>query len=259
MIRPSTHAKTPHRSVRLRRFLAIVLAACVAASPASGQEALDRSDAPKLRLTTVEQAIFDAVNRQRRKAGATPLRVHRQLTRAARIHANNMETLRQGGHVLENVKPQWRRPEARLKDVGYRSFSWGENVYWGSDRADDVVGGWMESKPHRENLLNPRFDEMGIGQSGRRFGSYVCAVFGASTPLDLPKVEENGTKSPWRDATPKATRPNDNDDDIAWRYRWHNGRWWYWLPSNRWVVWTGDRWVAPEVNDPAGSSGPATR
>jgi hypothetical protein len=27
-----------------------------------------------------------------------------------------------------------------------------------------------------------------------------------------------------------------------WRYRWHNGAWWYWTPANRWVVWNGSSW-----------------
>jgi hypothetical protein len=29
----------------------------------------------------------------------------------------------------------------------------------------------------------------------------------------------------------------------AWRFRRHNGAWWYWLPSNRWVYWTGEKWT----------------
>jgi hypothetical protein len=31
--------------------------------------------------------------------------------------------------------------------------------------------------------------------------------------------------------------------DETWRYRKHNGKWWYWLPSNRWVVWNGREWA----------------
>lgn len=27
-----------------------------------------------------------------------------------------------------------------------------------------------------------------------------------------------------------------------WRYRYHRGRWWYWMPDNSWVYWTGDGW-----------------
>ena len=28
-----------------------------------------------------------------------------------------------------------------------------------------------------------------------------------------------------------------------WRYRRHNGRWWYWMPSKRWAVWDDNRWI----------------
>jgi hypothetical protein len=28
-----------------------------------------------------------------------------------------------------------------------------------------------------------------------------------------------------------------------WRYRWHNGTWWYWTPANRWVYRNGNEWT----------------
>lgn len=31
--------------------------------------------------------------------------------------------------------------------------------------------------------------------------------------------------------------------DNSWRYKRHNGSWWYWLPSKRWVVWSNNRWI----------------
>ncbi len=32
-----------------------------------------------------------------------------------------------------------------------------------------------------------------------------------------------------------------------WHYRWHQGRWWYWMPeSSKWMVWTGSTWVPHE-------------
>jgi hypothetical protein len=33
----------------------------------------------------------------------------------------------------------------------------------------------------------------------------------------------------------------------TWRYRKHQGLWWYWLPSNKWVYWTDNRWVPYEA------------
>ena len=34
-----------------------------------------------------------------------------------------------------------------------------------------------------------------------------------------------------------------------WHYRWHDGRWWYWMSEsneNRWMVWTGSTWIPYE-------------
>jgi hypothetical protein len=29
----------------------------------------------------------------------------------------------------------------------------------------------------------------------------------------------------------------------AWRFKQHRGFWWYWLPSEKWVIWSGGKWV----------------
>lgn len=38
-----------------------------------------------------------------------------------------------------------------------------------------------------------------------------------------------------------------------WRYRWYDGRWWYWTPQDCWM-WYGDdgRWVEYQPGAPAG-------
>ncbi|MGD9720895.1 MAG: hypothetical protein AB7O59_23375 [Pirellulales bacterium] len=28
-----------------------------------------------------------------------------------------------------------------------------------------------------------------------------------------------------------------------WRYKWHDGRWWYWQTNNSWVIWEGNAWI----------------
>ncbi len=28
-----------------------------------------------------------------------------------------------------------------------------------------------------------------------------------------------------------------------WRYRFHNGQWWYWMPDNHWVYWHDNAWT----------------
>lgn len=43
------------------------------------------------------------------------------------------------------------------------------------------------------------------------------------------------------DAGPARSDPPVQRDD--WRYRRHNGQWWYWLPNKTWVTWSGRAWI----------------
>ena len=31
--------------------------------------------------------------------------------------------------------------------------------------------------------------------------------------------------------------------DNHWRFKYHQGRWWYWMPEEHWVYWSSSRWV----------------
>ncbi len=42
-------------------------------------------------------------------------------------------------------------------------------------------------------------------------------------------------------AVPAADQTTKQSQD-QWRYTFHNGEWWYWLPTNRWVYWRGNQW-----------------
>jgi hypothetical protein len=80
----------------------------------------------------------------------------------------------------------------RLREMGYirRGDIWvvGENLYWWTaDRstAGATVEAWMESAIHRKYLLNPKFEELGVGaQHGIPYdptqtdGITVAAEFG---------------------------------------------------------------------------------
>src|SRR5438309_5357118 len=96
-------------------------------------------------LSDAEKGLLAAMNKERRAEGAAELRANGKLMAAARIHARNMAAADTGGHVLKDVRPEWRAPEDRLKHVGYRGFAWGENVAWGYSRPEMVTEGWMNS------------------------------------------------------------------------------------------------------------------
>ena len=194
-------------------------------------------------LSDAEKGLLAAMNKERRAEGAAELRVTGKLMAAARIHARNMAAADKGGHVLKDERPEWRAPEDRLKHVGYRGFAWGENVAWSYPRPEMVTAAWMESEGHRKNLLNADFEEAGVGVARGASGPYWCAVFGRSSPLPSREdagAAEGGPKPESRRRDPAATTSE------AWRYRWHEGRWWYWLPRGRWVIWMDGRWVEPQ-------------
>jgi hypothetical protein len=44
---------------------------------------------------------------------------------------------------------------------------------------------------------------------------------------------------PEKQAVPEPADIADN----SWRFKNHNGTWWYWMPSNRWVYWSNGSWV----------------
>ena len=39
----------------------------------------------------------------------------------------------------------------------------GENIAWGQQSPKAVMEGWMNSKGHRANILNPNFTKIGVG------------------------------------------------------------------------------------------------
>jgi hypothetical protein len=52
-----------------------------------------------------------------------------------------------------------------------------------------------------------------------------------------PATEQKQAKEQRATADQKQVQDHDR-----WRYTFHNGEWWCWLPEGRWVYWRGDRW-----------------
>jgi uncharacterized protein YkwD len=63
-------------------------------------------------------------------------------------------------------------PAQRVRAVGYEEKLVGENIAYGPKSIDEVVHGWLDSPDHCENIMDPRFAEMGIayapGELSRR-------------------------------------------------------------------------------------------
>jgi len=72
-------------------------------------------------------------------------------------------------------------PGGRLREVGYESAGWAENIAAGQQGAGEAVQSWMSSSGHRANILNPTYTEIGIGITTSAAGAaYYTQVFGIS-------------------------------------------------------------------------------
>ena len=101
-------------------------------------------------------------------APAPPVKLSNTLATVAFGHADDMAR----HNYFEHEDLKGHSPADRVRAMGYQEKLVGENIAYGPKSADEVVQGWLDSPAHCENIMDPRFAEMGIafaaGQSSRR-------------------------------------------------------------------------------------------
>lgn len=151
-----------------------VLVCAFALVPFAGADEKKDDKKGALKLTAEEEAVIDLTNAERKKADLKPLKMNPQLMEAARKHAENMAKQDKLDHTLDE-----KAPSDRTKAAGYKSSFVGENIAWNQKDAKDVVAGWMDSKDHRENILNTDYTEIGVAVAKNEKGEpYWVQVFG---------------------------------------------------------------------------------
>jgi uncharacterized protein YkwD len=108
---------------------------------------------------------------------APPLTLESHLTSAAREHARDMAK----HNMLEHTGSDGSRPDQRVTRAGYKWRTTGENIASGPTTPEEVMAGWLDSPGHCENIMSPRFREMGIAwvvDPKSASGVYWAQVFG---------------------------------------------------------------------------------
>jgi uncharacterized protein YkwD len=150
------------RRIRLAGAAIAVTAGLVAPSQALACAHAD--DHPHdMSSADAKRATVCLLNDIRRDNRLRPLRVNKRLSKASQRHTNAMTArnfFAHGDFVGRIRATRYLR--------GARGWTVGENIAWGSwtyatPRA--IVRGWMNSPPHRRNILSTRFREIGIGIS----------------------------------------------------------------------------------------------
>jgi len=113
----------------------------------------------------LNRELLRQLNAIRLRAGLPPLRRSRDLTEAAVAHSRSMAKYGYFSHTSYNGSLFWQRVEGYYRAPhGFRVYRVGENLMSGPAgvSAAAVIRSWMQSPPHRENLLS-RWAEVGFG------------------------------------------------------------------------------------------------
>lgn len=142
-----------------------------------------------------QKILIDLTNQERQKMGLTPVSENAALDKAASLKAQNMFAENYWAHFAPSGKTPW----DFISGAGYRFTFAGENLAKNFTNSDDVVKAWMASPTHRDNLLNPKYQDIGIAvEEGVLNGQKTILVvqeFGSTSALAAkPAVQVQGKK-----------------------------------------------------------------
>ncbi len=128
--------------------------------------------------TETEAYLHDSINRIRKEHRLPALKASAALRKVARDHSRYMAKSGYLGHGNGGGRDFRSRIE-KAEVKGWRTL--GENVgrsFGYRNNAEVIVSGWMESEPHRNNILSENFDMTGIGTAMAEDGTlYATQIF----------------------------------------------------------------------------------
>lgn len=102
--------------------------------------------------------VIEKTNQQRAAIGLPALQFNSKLSEAAAAKANDMFQDQYWAHFSPSGKAPW----DFMKAVGYRYTVAGENLARDFMHSDDMMRAWMNSPTHRDNIINPKYQDIGI-------------------------------------------------------------------------------------------------
>ena len=180
-------AARPKLWKRLTAPLVLAAAAAALGAPAEASSA-----GRVTQYNALEPNLVAQINGVRAARGLARVRVTPRLTTAATRHANSMGAAGYFSHDLltpGGVKPFSTWIRSYWPGPGYRSWSAGENLFCATyaPSAREVVRAWMGSAPHRANLLNRRWRNVGV--AAVRIGAWAGAFQGCVGNVTLVAAE----------------------------------------------------------------------
>lgn len=139
-------------------------------------------------------SLLADTNAQRAANGFGALSLNSKLDSAAQANADDMAARDYWSHYTPDGNPPW----IWVTNQGYSYQKLGQNLATGFDDEQSTINGWMASPPHRENLLDPDYTDVGFGYAN--VPDYTAAGGGPMTVVvafyGQPRVLAASTAAP---------------------------------------------------------------
>ncbi|HUR08256.1 MAG TPA: CAP domain-containing protein [Nonomuraea sp.] len=110
--------------------------------------------------TAEENEVVRLTNAERAKGGCQPLKHDAQLRKAAFGHSSDMATKNYFSHTSQDGRSFL----DRIRAAGFTGGTgWAENIAMGQPTPASVVTGWMNSAGHKANIMNCKYNLIGVG------------------------------------------------------------------------------------------------
>jgi uncharacterized protein YkwD len=115
-----------------------------------------------------EHQVLLLTNNERSKIGLPPLHASIKLIDASRIRAEELIVLEPNiSFYMDHLRPDGSNWHTVLNQVSLElseDYTYArENIGSGFRTAEEMVDGWMNSRGHRANILDPRVVYLGVG------------------------------------------------------------------------------------------------
>lgn len=169
----------------------------------------------------VSDDIISLLNNQRVDEGLSVLEEDPLLEEAARLKAEDMLE----NNYFAHNSPQGKSPWSFIKEAGYTYNVAGENLAIGFLDSSEVYEAWNNSPLHKRNLLDSRFEEVGIAvvngdyKGGR--ATVVVQMLGrpveakpapTESPIEEPSTEEVSDQEPVQEEVAPAQDENIEEE-----------------------------------------------
>ena len=110
-----------------------------------------------------EMRVIELINSYRASRGIGPLYYDKALTRCARGHSRHHY---EHGYFQGHENPEGDDFAERMAANGIPATASGENISYGALTPVSAFEGWLNSPPHRENIVRECFTRIGVGCYG---------------------------------------------------------------------------------------------